>query len=55
VNLDRPASALSAGLLARGILVRDCTSFGLPSSIRIAVRKREENERLIEALAACLP
>ena len=55
VNLDRPASGLASCLLARGILVRDCASFGLPSSIRIAVRNREENERLTEALSACLP
>ena len=55
VNLDWPASDLAARLLVKGILVRDCASFGLPDSIRIAVRRREENEQLIEALAACLP
>jgi len=55
VNLDGPASDLAARLLARGILVRDCASFGLPDSIRIAVRRREENEQLVEALTACLP
>ncbi|MDD1715618.1 MAG: histidinol-phosphate aminotransferase family protein [Methanolinea sp.] len=41
-------------LLEHGVLVRDCHSFGLPCSIRIAVRTREENERLIEAFSACL-
>jgi threonine-phosphate decarboxylase len=55
VNLAEPASALADRLLARGILVRDCASFGLPSSIRVAVRHREENERLVEALQACSP
>jgi histidinol-phosphate aminotransferase len=40
-------------LLARGILVRDCTSFGLPEHIRIAVRTPPENARLVAALAAC--
>jgi threonine-phosphate decarboxylase len=55
VDLEEPASALAARLLDKGILVRDCASFGLPGSIRIAVRRREENERLIEALSACLP
>ena len=55
VNLGEPRSGLAARLLARGILVRDCASFGLPESIRIAVRRREENEQFTEALAACLP
>ena len=55
VNLEEPASRLAERLLARGILVRDCASFGLPDSVRIAVRRREENEQLIEALTACSP
>jgi threonine-phosphate decarboxylase len=55
VNLDGPASELAGRLLGKGILVRDCTSFGLPESIRIAVRRREENKELVGALAACLP
>ncbi|AEH24493.1 aminotransferase class I/II-fold pyridoxal phosphate-dependent enzyme [Pyrococcus yayanosii] len=36
-------------LKRRGILVRDCTSFGLPRHVRFGVRKPEENEKLIEA------
>ena len=55
VPLKEAASGLAARLLGKGILVRDCASFGLPDSIRIAVRKREENERLVEALTTCLP
>jgi len=55
VNLEGSATEPAARLLARGILVRDCASFGLPDSIRIAVRRREENERLVEAFAACMP
>jgi histidinol-phosphate/aromatic aminotransferase/cobyric acid decarboxylase-like protein len=37
-------------LLRRGILVRDCASFGLPAHIRIAARRPEENERLLAAI-----
>lgn len=37
-------------LLQAGILVRDCASFGLPSCIRIATRKAEENARLLHTI-----
>jgi L-threonine-O-3-phosphate decarboxylase len=37
-------------LLQRSLLVRDCTSFGLPSYIRIATRRPQENRRLLHAL-----
>jgi histidinol-phosphate aminotransferase len=39
-------------LLAHGILVRDCASFGLPSYVRIATRTAEENARLLNILAS---
>jgi threonine-phosphate decarboxylase len=46
------ATELKSKLLRQGILIRDCTSFrGLdPYYIRVAVKTRMENERLIEAL-----
>lgn len=37
-------------LLHLGILVRDCTSFGLPNHIRIAPRTLPECQKLIEAI-----
>ena len=39
-------------LLASGLLVRDCTSFGLPGHVRIAARRPADNQRLVETLAA---
>ena len=45
---------LCSALSGRGILVRDCHSFGLPSSIRVAVRTRGENRLLLEAIGECM-
>ncbi len=44
------ARTFRAALASQGLLVRDCTSFGLPEFVRIATRKPDENARLIEAL-----
>jgi len=52
VVLDYPASPLIRHLLERKILIRDCSSWPgieFPNAVRVAVRKREDNERLIEA------
>ena len=50
LDTGRVASEVRAELLSRGLAVRDCTSFGLPSHIRFAVRKDEENEILMDML-----
>ncbi|QSZ66463.1 histidinol-phosphate aminotransferase family protein [Methanofollis aquaemaris] len=55
VPVPCPASDLAATLMKQGVLVRDCTSFGLPHAIRVAVRRLDENRRLVEAIAGCLP
>ena len=55
LEVPMEAGVLVDRLLSRGILVRDCRSFGLPHHIRVAVRTHEENRQLIEALEACLP
>ena len=46
------ASDFRMALLKRGILVRDCTSFGIPRYIRIASRTMPECQRLIAAIQA---
>jgi len=42
---------LTEMMLKQGIIIRDCTSFGLVDHIRVAVRKRQENRKLIKALS----
>lgn len=48
----RGSEALQERLLEKGILIRDCSNYpGLSKGyFRIAVKKPEENERLIQAL-----
>lgn len=54
VDLPCRAAQLQERLLEYGILVRDCASFGLPYAIRIGLKRRDENERLVEAIRRCL-
>jgi len=42
-------------LLRHGIIVRDCSSFGLPEYVRIAPRTMPECEKLITAIGGILP
>jgi threonine-phosphate decarboxylase len=42
--------AFRTKLLQRGVLVRDCASFGLPAYVRVAARRPQENERLLDVV-----
>jgi len=42
---------LAERMLKHGIIIRDCASFGLENHIRVAVRKRSENLKLIRAFS----
>ena len=49
------APAARRALLAKGCLVRDCTSFGLPGHVRVSPRHAKQNDLLLEAFAAVVP
>jgi threonine-phosphate decarboxylase len=49
------AVELRRKLLGRGCLVRDCTSFGLPSHIRVSPRHPRQNDLLLAAFAELAP
>ncbi len=50
-----PSDDLARRMIAEGVLIRDCQSFGLGKGyIRVAVRNRHENEQLIAALERVL-
>ncbi len=48
------SSELTERMLSHGIIIRDCASFGLKDHIRVAVRKRRENRKLIQALSSVI-
>jgi threonine-phosphate decarboxylase len=54
VDCGMDVSSLCEVLARKNILVRNCSSFGLPTCIRIAVRTPEENIQLLEALGSCV-
>jgi len=47
------AARVREGLLNQNLLVRDCTSFGLPRHIRIMPRTQPDNDLLVQALQTC--
>jgi histidinol-phosphate aminotransferase len=51
----RDAASARRELLARGRLVRDCASFGLPGHVRVSPRHPRQNDLLLEAFAELAP
>ena len=45
------ASPFAEKMLSKGIVVRDCTSFGLPNHIRISPQTKEAGDRLLVAFS----
>lgn len=46
------AKEFRSKLLRHKIMVRDCTSFGLPEYVRISTRKPDDNQKLLAAIKA---
>ena len=44
------AAACRAKLMLKGLFVRDCASFGLPSYIRVGIRSLPDCRRLADAI-----
>jgi histidinol-phosphate aminotransferase len=53
-DVERSASEVFDALMRKGVLVRPCGSFGLPSCLRVTVGTPEENQKFAEALEAVL-
>ena len=49
------AAPFARAMLARGVRVRDCASFGLPALVRLGVRGEADVLRLVEAWQAVRP
>ncbi|MFD1515509.1 histidinol-phosphate transaminase [Halomarina rubra] len=47
---ENAGSAVADATQRRGVIVRDCSSFGLPDCIRITTGTREETERAVEVV-----
>ena len=54
INIKRPADELFLLLMKAGVIIRPLTSFGLPEAIRVSIGTKEQNEKFVRALSACL-
>lgn len=53
-DLARPVASVHEGLLRRAVIARPVGNYGLPNHLRITTGTREQNERLLRALADVL-
>lgn len=54
VDVQRPAGPMFESLLRKGIIVRGGHMLGFPTSLRVTVGNREQNEKFIQALEQVL-
>jgi histidinol-phosphate aminotransferase len=54
VKIGPDAAQVQEGLVKRGVIVRPCNGYNLPTFLRVTVGSREQNERLIGALEEVL-
>jgi histidinol-phosphate aminotransferase len=54
VNVGRPAADVFNGLLRRGIIIRGGHMLGFPTSLRVTIGSRQQNEKFIAALTQVL-
>ncbi|MGG1659878.1 histidinol-phosphate transaminase [Brevibacillus sp. NRS-1366] len=52
IDTKRDAALIYQGLMKEGILVRPCAAWGLPQHLRITIGTAQQNQELLEALAA---
>jgi len=50
VKIGPEACSVQEALVRRGVILRPCTGYDLPSFLRVTVGSREQNERLLAAL-----
>ncbi|HEY3366839.1 MAG TPA: histidinol-phosphate transaminase [Symbiobacteriaceae bacterium] len=53
-DVGRPGKEFYDAMLRRGVLIRPCASFGLPTSLRVTIGTPAENQRFAEVLADVL-
>lgn len=48
IDTGRDAAQISRQILKKGIIIKPCTGFGLPTCIRVTIGKHEENLHFLD-------